>query len=187
MKPPSAQSDPNFIVSHNSSIRARLAATSIPASTRSSASTPRTEPIRQGVHLPQLSAAQNCMANRAIRAMSTLSSNTTIPGMADQPVGGGEGLIVEGQVEFRGREIGAQWPTHLHRPDRPAGEGAAANVVDQFAERDPEGGLEQTAIPDIAGELDRHRPARAAHAVIRIGLRALRPAHKARRRGSARC
>ena len=42
-------------------------------------STPRTEPIRQGLHLPQDSMAQNSIANRACSAMLALSSNTTMP------------------------------------------------------------------------------------------------------------
>ena len=42
-------------------------------------STPRVEPIRHGVHLPQDSTAQNSIAKRACFAMSTLSSNTTMP------------------------------------------------------------------------------------------------------------
>src|SRR5690606_27406453 len=40
---------------------------------------PRVEPIRHGVHFPQLSTAQNSMAKRAMCAMSTVSSNTVIP------------------------------------------------------------------------------------------------------------
>src|SRR3546814_14834790 len=51
-----------------------------PAMIRSIVSTPRVEPIRQGVHLPQLSTAQNSIANRAICAMSTLSSNRVMRG-----------------------------------------------------------------------------------------------------------
>ncbi len=46
---------------------------------RSMVSTPRVEPIRHGVHLPQDSIAQNSIANRACFAMSTVSSNTTTP------------------------------------------------------------------------------------------------------------
>src|SRR3546814_6505680 len=49
--------------------------TSRAATIRSMISTPRVDPIRHGVHLPQLSTAQNSMAKRAICAMSTLSSN----------------------------------------------------------------------------------------------------------------
>jgi hypothetical protein len=52
---------------------------------RSMISTPRVDPIRQGVHLPQLSAAQNSMAKRAICAMSTLSSNTVMPAWPMRP------------------------------------------------------------------------------------------------------
>jgi hypothetical protein len=46
---------------------------------RSINSTPRVDPIRHGVHLPQLSTAQNSMAKRARRPMSALSSTTTTP------------------------------------------------------------------------------------------------------------
>ena len=42
-------------------------------------STPRTEPMRQGVHLPHDSMLQNSSAKRAWCAMSTVSSNTTTP------------------------------------------------------------------------------------------------------------
>ena len=58
---------------------ARLASRRWPAMILSKVSTPRVEPIRQGVHLPQLSWAQNSMAKRAMWAMSTVSSNTTMP------------------------------------------------------------------------------------------------------------
>ena len=131
---------------------------------RSIVSTPRVEPIRQGVHLPQLSTAQNSIAKRAMCAMSTLSSNTVMPAWPIRPPAGGEGLIVERQVEHRRREIGAERPADLHRAHRPAALGAAADLVDQLAERDAEADLEQPAVPDIAGELDRHRPARSAEA-----------------------
>ena len=46
---------------------------------RSIVSRPRTAPMRQGVHLPQLSMAQKSKAKRACRAMSTVSSKTTMP------------------------------------------------------------------------------------------------------------
>ena len=48
-------------------------------------STPRTEPMRHGVHLPHDSSAQNSMANRACCAMSTVSSNTTTPPCPSMP------------------------------------------------------------------------------------------------------
>ena len=101
--------------------------------------------MRQGVHLPQDSAAQNSMAKRACRAMSTVSSNTTTPPWPISPSLRGEGLVVERGVEQRGREIGAQRTADLHGADRPAGQRAAADVVDQFAQGDAEPRLEQAA------------------------------------------
>ena len=74
-----AHSDPLVMVVHRSSTSARLRSTSRPAITWSSVSLPRTAPMRQGVHLPHDSTAQNSNAKRAIRAMSTVSSKTTTP------------------------------------------------------------------------------------------------------------
>src|SRR6201999_2503798 len=68
------------------------------------------------------------------------------------------------------REIGPEGAADLHRAHRAPAKGTAADVVDEFAERDAEGDLEQPTMLDIAGELDRHRAARAAHAEIGIGL-----------------
>src|SRR4051794_15039006 len=90
--------------------------------------------------------------------------------VADQAVARGEGLVVERRVEQRAREVGAQGASDLYRADRAARERAAAVVVDELAERHAEGRLEQPAVADVAGELDRHRTARATHAEIGIGL-----------------
>ena len=79
VSPPIAHSDPLVMVSHRSSSSTRLAATSCPAMIRSIVSTPRVEPTRHGVHLPHDSIEQNSIAKRAIRAMSTVSSKTTMP------------------------------------------------------------------------------------------------------------
>src|SRR5262245_44153954 len=70
--------------------------------------------------------------------------------MADEAIALGEGFIVERRIEQRAREIGAEWTADLHRFDWPAGGGAAANVVDELAKRDAEGGLEQPAVLDVA-------------------------------------
>ena len=129
-------------------------------------STPRVEPMRQGVHLPQLSMAQNSMAKRACFSMSAVSSNTVMPAWPIRPSLRGEGLVVERRVEQRAREIGAERAADLHRLDRPAGRRAAADLVDDLAERQAEGHLEQAAMLDVAGDLDRDRAARAAHAEI---------------------
>jgi hypothetical protein len=67
--------------------------------------------------------------------------------VADQRVGSGIGFVIERQVELARVDIGAQWPADLHRLDRTARSGAAADVVDQFAKRDPERGFEQPAMP----------------------------------------
>src|SRR5580692_3405768 len=91
-------------------------------------------------------------------------------GMTDQTVARGKGLIIERRVEQRTREVGAKRAADLHRTDRTAGEGAPADLIDELAERDAEGRLEQAALFDVAGKLDRHRAARTTHAEIGIGL-----------------
>ena len=106
-------------------------------------STPRVEPMRQGVHLPQLSMAQNSMAKRACFGHVDGVVEHDDAAMADQPVLGGERLVVERRVEQRAREIGAERAADLHRLDRAARSRAAADIVDQLAERQAEGGLEQ--------------------------------------------
>src|SRR5436305_1662180 len=80
--------------------------------------------------------------------------------VADQAVGLGEGLVVEGEVEEQPREIGAERSADLHRAHRPSAPRAAADVVDQLAERDAEGSLVEAGMLDVAGKLDRHGAAR---------------------------
>ena len=65
--------------------------------------------------------------------------------VADQAVGLGEGLVVERQVEQRAGKIGAERATDLYGADLTPGRGAAADVLDQFAERDAECRLVKTA------------------------------------------
>ena len=151
-----------------------------PRTMRSITSTPRTEPMRHGVHLPQDSIAQNSIAKRACCAMSTVSSNTTTPPWPISPSLRGEGFVVERRVEQRAREIGAERAADLHRAHRPAGRRAAADIVDQLAQRQAERRLEQAAILDIAGQLDRHGAARAADAEIAIGVGAVGQDHRHR-------
>ncbi len=80
-----AQSEASVIVSHRSSSTAKFLAGSMPATMRSITSMPRTAPMRQGVHLPQLSVAQNSKAKRACCAKSTVSSNSTTPPWPSRP------------------------------------------------------------------------------------------------------
>ena len=66
----------------------------MPAMIRSITSTPRTEPMRHGVHLPQDSIAQNSMAKRAMRAMSTRVVEDDDAAVADHGVHFDERLVV---------------------------------------------------------------------------------------------
>src|SRR3546814_10664769 len=71
-------------------------------------------------------------------------------GMPDQAAGLREGFIIEGQVEQRGREIGAQRSADLHRADRAAARGAAADGVHQFHERSQEHSSELQSLMRIS-------------------------------------
>ena len=88
--------------------------------------------------------------------------------MADQPVGCGKRLVVERRVEQLAWEIGAERTADLHGAHRAACARAAADLIDQRAERDAERRLVEPAMLDIAGKLDRHGAARLAHAEIAI-------------------
>src|SRR6185312_16027196 len=59
--------------------------------------------------------------------------------MADQPVPGGEGFVVERRVEQCAREVGAKRAAHLNRAHWPAAKRASADIVDDLAERQAEG------------------------------------------------
>ena len=78
--------------------------------------------------------------------MSTVSSKTTMPPWPTMALRGGEGLVIHRQVELRGREIGAERAADLDGADGLAGEGAAAEVLDEFAQRDAEGLLDEAAL-----------------------------------------
>src|SRR5262245_14750582 len=76
--------------------------------------------------------------------------------MTDEAVASSEGFVVEWCVEQRAREIGAERAADLHGLHWTARGRATANVIYQLTQRHAEGRLEQTAMPDIAGELDWH-------------------------------
>ena len=61
--------------------------------------------------------------------------------MTDQPVARRKGLIVERRIEQRAGEVGAERTANLHRANGTARESAAADIVDQLAERDAERGF----------------------------------------------
>ena len=75
------------------------------------------------------------------------------------------------RVELRFGHVRAERPADLDRADRAAGAGAAAVVVQQLAQRHAERLLDQSAVLEVAGELDRQRAARPAHAVVAIERR----------------
>ena len=74
---------------------------SSPARILSMVSTPRVEPMRQGVHLPQLSMAQNSMREARHPGHVDRIVEHDETAVADQAVDLGVGLVVEGRVEQR--------------------------------------------------------------------------------------
>ena len=78
--------------------------------------------------------------------------------VADHAVDIGERFVVQGRVELRRMDVGAQRPAGLHRPDRPAGGRTTAEVLQQFAQRAAEADLHQPAPLDVAGQLHGERP-----------------------------
>src|SRR3546814_7889104 len=105
------------------------------------------------------------------------SSDVCPSDLADQAVIGGEGLVVEGRVEQLSREIVAERPAHLDGAHRPAARRAPADLLHQLAECDAKGRLEQAGMADVARKLDRHRPARTAHAKVAVGGSEIGRAH----------
>ncbi len=163
VRPPSAQSEASVISVQRSSSTARFAARSCPATMRSITSTPRVEPMRQGVHLPQLSMAQNSIAKRACLAMSTRVVEHDDAAMAEHALHRRQRLVVERRVEQAVREVGAQRPAHLHGADRPAGRRAAAEILDELAQGEAEGRVSNspprlTLPASCTGSVPRERP-----------------------------
>src|SRR5262249_20756062 len=89
--------------------------------------------------------------------------------VANQAVASSERLVIERGVKKCPREICPERSTHLYRPHRAPARRAAADIVDQFAQREAECSLEQAAIFDIARELNRHCAARFPDAEVSIG------------------
>ncbi len=79
VNPPIAHSDPLVMRLAQVVEQHQVGRDVLPAMIRSMVSTPRVDPTRQGVHLPHDSTEQNSIAKRAILAMSTVSSKTTMP------------------------------------------------------------------------------------------------------------
>jgi hypothetical protein len=75
--------------------------------------------MRQGVHLPHDSIAQKSMAKRACAAMSTVSSNATMP-PCPSSARSRERFVVDQGVELGRRQVGAERAADLNGAQRPA-------------------------------------------------------------------
>ena len=80
--------------------------------------------------------------------------------MTDESIARGESLIIKRRIEQRPGEIGAERAAALNRPHRPAAPCATADRIHDLAKGQPESGLVKAAVADVAGDLDRHCPAR---------------------------
>ena len=87
------------------------------------------------------------------------------PGVTDQRIDCRIGFVIELDIELVGVDIRPERPANLHGLDRAPALGPAADVIHQLAQGDAEGYLEQPAMLDITGKLDRHRALRTAHPV----------------------
>ena len=95
-----------------------------------------------------------------------MSSEDDDAAMPYEAVARCEKFIIEGRVEIVAREISAERAAALDRPHRPAGGRSAADVLDDLAEGQAEGGLEKAAVANIARDLQWHGAARAAHSMV---------------------
>src|SRR5665213_1056633 len=90
--------------------------------------------------------------------------------MAEHCAFGGHSLVIHFDVEFISRKISAQRPAHLHSAQRLAHIWPAAKAFNKFTQGDTECFFDNSALIEIATQLEWHRAARTPHAVILIGL-----------------
>ena len=83
-----------------------------------------------------------------------------------------ERFVVERRIELVCRQIGTERSADLDRLDGSATGRTAAVVLDEFAQREAEGSLDEAAAPDVAAELERQGPLRAVHAHLCVALAA---------------
>ena len=67
-----------------------------------------------------------------------------------------------------GGQVGAERTADLDGPDRPAGGGAAAEPLEHLSQGDPEGGLDDPAARDVAGQLEHLGAPRPADAEVAV-------------------
>ncbi|MNP50149.1 hypothetical protein D3C76_1443940 [compost metagenome] len=86
---------------------------------------------------------------------------------------GGEGLVIQRCIELRRWHPGAKGAAHLRSLQRPATGGTTTVVFHQLPQGQAKGPFHQTAMTNIARQLEGHGAQGAAHAVITIELRTL--------------
>ena len=175
VKPPMAQSEPSVMVWHRSSSSARLLSRLSPATILSMVSTPARRADAAGRALAAGFNGAEFHGEAGLLGHVDGVVKHHDAAVADHGAIGGEGFIVHRQVKLRGWNIGAERAAHLHGAQWLAREGAAAEIIDQLAERDAKRLLHQSALLDIACELEGQGAARPAHAEILVGRATLRP------------
>ncbi len=156
-----------------------------PSQRRSRISSIRFVPMRQKVHLPQDSFCVNWRKNRAMSTMQAVSSITTSP---PEPIIAprlGQLLVVNARVAQRRGDAAAGRAADLHGLELAPVADAAADLLDDLADRDAHRHLDQPAAHDLAGEREdlgalARRPCRCAanasapwrmiHGHVRVGL-----------------
>src|SRR5665213_3390761 len=81
-------------------------------------------------------------------------------------------LVINRKVEHRVWKVSAERTTHLHRSQRTTTRRAAAQVFNQFTQRQAEGQLEKSRALDVARKLKRKRAARSSGTELIISLAA---------------
>src|SRR5262249_54103911 len=95
------------------------------------------------------------------------------PRVADQAIPLGKRLVIERSVKEGAREVRAERPANLNRAYGASACGAAADVVNEFPQRDTECDFIEARILYVPGELYRHCATRAADAEVFVEGRAL--------------
>src|SRR6185312_14555208 len=128
----------------------------------------RADPARRALAAAFLGAEVEREAGLARHVDSVVEHDD--PAMAEHAARGEHRLVVERRVEELFGKIGAERAADLDRADRAPRARAPAEALDQLADREAEGELDQAALADIAGELERLRPPRPADPVVGIGF-----------------
>ncbi len=133
MKPPRAQSEPNFIVLQRS-VEQRLVLLGLDArgDLVSRFDTTRRADAAGRALAAGFDGAEFHGETGLLQHVGGIVKDGDA-GMADQAVLGGEGLVVERRIEQCAREIGAERTADLYGLDRPSGCCAATDLIDDLA------------------------------------------------------